>query len=482
MIACRELSFTPVGADAPILAEVNLHIAAGERVGIVGPSGAGKTTLGYHLCGAHRLALAGRTQGALTLDGRDGLAGGPAGFAGIVGQNPEGQLFCATVSEEVTLGLRVRSLSDAACRTACRELLARYGLTEAAEAALGTLSLGRKQLIAILSMLAIQPKALLLDEPTSYLDAAAADRLFAHLEALSRETGLVVMVIEHDLDRLAGFADRYLALDNGRLAYDGPASGFPVRRPLPPARPRPMKQPATCASGQTSDQTSSLESDAPALAFERVSFGYDKTQCALSDLDLTVHPGEIVALLGPNGSGKSTLLRLAKGLAKPWAGSVALAAGLTCGRDVGLMFQNPDEQIFAHTVAAECGYWLANLSVPEPARTQRVARELAGLGLAGLLDRSPFSLSFGEKRRLCLAAVLVADPTILCLDEPTTGLDNAAMTVMAQAVLARAERGAAVLVATHEKTFAAMAATRILRLENGRIVSDIPNPEGRHAA
>jgi len=486
MIACRELSFTPVGADAPILAEVNLHIAAGERVGIVGPSGAGKTTLGYHLCGAHRLALAGRTQGALTLDGHDGLAGGPAGFAGIVGQNPEAQLFCATVSEEVTLGLRARGLADAVCRTACRELLARYGLTDLSEAALETLSLGRKQLVAILSMLAIRPKALLLDEPTSYLDAATADRLFAHLEALSRDTGLVVMVIEHDLDRLAGFADRFLALENGRLTYDGPASGFAVRRPLPTARPQTLKQTSICASnlapGQAPGQTSGLASSATALAFHSVSFGYDKTEHALSDLDLAVRPGEIVALLGPNGSGKSTLLRLAKGLAKPCAGRVVLAAGLTSGRDVGLMFQNPDEQIFAHSVAAECGYWLANMGVTEPARTQRAARELAGLGLGQILDRSPFSLSFGEKRRLCLAAVLVADPTILCLDEPTTGLDNAAMTVMAQAVQGQADQGAAVLVATHEKAFAAMAATRIVRLENGRIVSDGPNPEGRFVA
>ncbi|EHJ48000.1 ABC transporter related protein [Solidesulfovibrio carbinoliphilus subsp. oakridgensis] len=466
MIACRQLSFTPVGAAGPVLADVSLAIGPGERVGIVGPSGAGKSTLGYHLCGAHRLALAGRTEGGLRLDGRDGLAGGPPGFAGIVGQNPEVQLFCATVGEEVALGLRARGLAAGACREAVGLLLARYGLAGRAEAALGTLSLGQKQLAAVLSMLAIRPKVLLLDEPTSYLDAATADLLFAHLDALSRETGLVVMVIEHDLARLSGFADRYLALDRGRLAYDGPASGFPVREPLPPARP--------LAPGRASG--------APALAFAGVSFGYGKTDRVLADIDLAVGPGEVVALMGPNGSGKSTLLRLAKGLGKPRTGRIALAPGLAGGRDVGLMFQNPDEQIFAHTVAAECGYWLDNLEVPEPARTRRVARELAGLGLDRVLDRSPFTLSFGEKRRLCLAAVLVADPAVLCLDEPTTGLDDATMAAMAETVRGRAGQGAAVLVATHEQAFAAMAATRIVRLENGRIVADAPNPEGRRVA
>ena len=159
-----------------------------------------------------------------------------------------------------------------------------------------------------------------------------------------------------------------------------------------------------------------------------------------------------------------------------------MGAGLGSGRDVGLMFQNPDEQIFAHTVAAECGYWLTNLEVEQAVRAERVARELAGLGLGEVLARSPFSLSFGEKRRLCLAAILVADPAVLCLDEPTTGLDDANMAVMAEAVVRRAVRGAAVLVATHEDAFAAMAATRIVRLKAGRIVSDSPNPERCHVA
>ena len=466
MIACRELSFTPVGADEPVLAGLTLTIRPGERVGIVGPSGAGKSTLGYHLCGAHRLALAGGTGGELVLDGCDGLAGGPAGFAGIVGQNPEAQLFCATVGEEVALGLRARGLDAAACRTAASELLSRYGLAGRAEAALGKLSLGQKQLTAVLSMLAIRPKVLLLDEPTSYLDAATADRLFAHLDRLSRETGLVVMVIEHDLARLSGFADRYLALENGRLTYDGPASGFAVREPRLPDRP----------TAPTPDRASAT----PVLAFEGVSFGYGKTDRVLADIDLAVGPGEVVALMGPNGSGKSTLLRLAKGLARPRTGRIALTAGLSCRREVGLMFQNPDEQLFAHTVAAECGYWLANLDVPESTRTAGVVRELAGLGLDRMLERSPFSLSFGEKRRLCLASVLVAEPAVLCLDEPTTGLDNATMVAMAETLLARAGQGAAVLVATHERAFAAMAASRIVRLENGRIVADAPNPEGRH--
>ena len=195
----------------------------------------------------------------------------------------------------------------------------------------------------------------------------------------------------------------------------------------------------------------------------------------LAGVDLAVRPGESVALLGGNGAGKSTLLRLIKGLAKPHAGRVRLGPGLSAARDVGLMFQNPEEQIFAHTVEAECGYWLANLGLPGEERTARCAPLLDALGLGGMEARAPLTLSFGEKRRLCLAAILVAEPAILCLDEPTTGLDDANMAAMAARVRALASAGKAVVFATHEEAFATMAATRRVTLEGGRIVADVSN-------
>ena len=220
---------------------------------------------------------------------------------------------------------------------------------------------------------------------------------------------------------------------------------------------------------------------------EHITYRYPNGLLALDDISFSIEPEDCVGLVGSNGAGKSTLLAILCGLILPTSGMVSIdgislnSKNLALIRNmIGLVFQNPDDQIFAHTVAAECGYWLANLAVPEPARTARVVRELAGLGLDRMLERSPFSLSFGEKRRLCLASVLVADPAVLCLDEPTTGLDDAAMVGLAEAVLARAGQGAAVLVATHEQAFAAMTASRIVRLEKGRIAADAPNPEGRH--
>jgi energy-coupling factor transport system ATP-binding protein len=461
MIALAGVSFTPAGADRPILADVRLSVAPGERIGIVGPSGSGKSTLGYHLCGAHRLALAGETTGSLRYDGKDGTDGAPDGFAGLVGQNPEAQLFCRTVYEELALALRVRGEPEGRCAAVADALLDRYAFAGKRDRPVATLSLGQKQLTAVLSMLAMEPRVLLLDEPTSYLDAATADRLFAHLGALCRCHGWIVVVIEHDLARLGGFAERVLAVADGRIVADGPPGRIARRAPgalfagLPPPTPVAPRE--------------------PAVACEGVAFGYAKDTPVLQGLDLVVRPGESVALLGGNGAGKSTLLRLIKGLGKPHAGRVRLGPGLSAARDVGLMFQNPEEQIFAHTVDAECGYWLANLGVPDGERTARCAPLLAGLGLGGMEARAPLTLSFGEKRRLCLAATLVAEPAILCLDEPTTGLDDANMAAMAARVRALASAGKAILFATHEEAFATMAATRRVTLEGGRIVADVPN-------
>ncbi len=462
MIELDGLSFTPAGSDQPILSDVRLRIGPGERVGIAGPSGSGKSTLGYHLCGAHRLALAGKTSGRLHLDGRDCLDGAPCGFAGLVGQNPEAQLFCRTVNEELTLALRIRGETEARCRETADALLGRYGFASRRDAPVGRLSLGQKQQTAILSMLAIEPKVLLLDEPTSYLDAAASDRLFAHLKELCRCHGWIVLVIEHDIKRLADFADRVLVMSKGRLVHDGSWASCAV--------------PGAAAMAADLPDFSPVGPEEPAIACSGLGFGYGEGEPVLTDIAFSVRPGESVALLGPNGAGKTSLLRLIKGLAKPSSGRMALGPGLVASRDVGLMFQNPDDQIFAHTVEAECGYWLDNLGVPRAERAERCRRFLAQLGLAGMDERAPFSLSFGEKRRLCLASTLVAEPAVLCMDEPTTGLDNANMTAMAGLVRRLAASGTAVVFATHEDAFAAMAASRWISLQNGRIVSDRPNP------
>lgn len=437
MIRTQGLTYEANGTR--ILNGIGLSVARGERVGLVGPSGAGKSTLGYHLCGVHPMALAGRSRGTLRLDGGDALRGGPRGFGGLVLQNPENQLFCRTVEEEVALGLPAGSPEgglDAA--------LGRTGLLPVRKREVATLSLGWKQRVSIAAMLAMAPKVLLLDEPTNYLDGPAADDLFRLLAGLDDTT---VIVADHDEGRLKDWAHRIIRLEGGRVVLDVPARAFPGAAPLAP-----RSDPGTFGK--------------VLLAMDGLHFAYRQASPILRGFSLELREGEAIALLGANGSGKTTLLRLAKGLLKPGSGHLGTASGRPLMKEVGLVFQNPDDGLFAASVEEECAFLPRNLGLDQP--RARALAVLARLGMAGMAGRVPFTLSYGEKRRVSLASVLTGGARILCLDEPTVGLDRANLEVLAGLLREHTRGAGGVLFSTHDPAFAAAVATRIVRLDGGR--------------
>jgi len=434
LIQAERLDYVAPGGTK-LLRNIGLAVKAGERVGILGPSGSGKSTLAFHLCGLHALALPGRTSGTLRLEGRDALGGGRRGFAGLVLQNPTSQLFGRTVEEEVGLGLRG---SEAPKRL--EHALVASGLAERRTQEVATLSLGWKQRLSIAGMLAMDPRVLFLDEPTNYLDESTASNLFERLRGLE---GTTLLVADHDERRLAGWADRILRIEEGVLVQDIPARNFTPQPPLASRIPE-----GTPGEGL--------------LELENVTFAYQKGVPVLENLSLSLREGETVALLGPNGSGKTTLLRLAKGLLQPRSGAVRLASGGDPMREVGLVFQNPDDALFAPTVVEEAAFLPTNLGLDRP--QVRALEALDRLGIAALAGRAPFTLSYGEKRRLTLASVLSGEGRILCLDEPTIGLDRANLGILADLLSGYVRRGGAVLFATHDEAFAAAVATRTVRL------------------
>lgn len=434
MIEARALAFDAAGGGPRLLDGLHLNVARGEKLGIVGPSGSGKTTLGCHLCGIHPLALDGTSSGSLLLEGREAIHGGAPGFGGMVLQNPENQILGRTVGEELALAARGDSLR-------LERISELTGLSGLAGREVASLSLGWKQRLSIAGMLASAPRTLLLDEPTNYLDARAAEDLFRLLDGLE---GTTLIVVDHDEDRLRAWSDRMVRLEGGRLAREGPASAWPAPGILPPRAPLP-------APGGV------------LMEMRDVRFGYGRGEAVLDGFSLTLREGEVVALQGPNGSGKSTVLRLAKGLLRPASGRVLTASGRPPMAEVGLVVQNPDAGLFARSVEEECAFLPANLGLDHPRERARAA--LARLGLEGLAHRSPFTLSCGEKRRVGVCAVLSGAPRILCLDEPTAGLDTAAQQALADALHQEARRGTGILFATHDRAFAAALATRTLSLE-----------------
>jgi energy-coupling factor transport system ATP-binding protein len=464
LIRTQELTFEAAGTGARLLADVSLQIQAGERVGIIGPSGSGKTTLALHLTGLHPVALLGRTSGRLWLQGRECTLSGCEGFAGVVLQNPEIQLFGETVEAEVSLSLQQRTGDFDHQRELCRWLHL-FDLDTVRERPVSALSLGWKQRLSVASMLALDPKVLLLDEPTSYLDEPTADLLFDMLAAQAENNGLTVLVIEHDLPRLAAWASRLVAMRQGRVVFDG-SPGVYSSAPqffIEPAGA--VEPPGSCPGTER------------LLSVEGVSFAYNGQGVALENVSLSAAAGEIVALVGPNGSGKSTLLGLVKGLLEPDEGRIICASPASRMDAVGLVFQNPDSQLFAHSVFEECAFLPRNQNFAPPEITSRTRQALAHVGLQSHAERVPFSLSYGEKRRLTLASTLSGRSTVLCLDEPTVGLDRECLGQVARILREISAKGAAVLLATHDRDFVRAVATRVVWLRGGRIVGDTA-PQG----
>lgn len=448
MIELKNLSFTAGDTGMQLLYNISLCIKRGERVALSGTSGAGKTTLGYHLCGLHRCALVGETDGRLMLDGRDCTTSDFPGFAGIVMQNPENQLFCENAREELLEVLALRGITGEAARDAARQALDEFALLPYAEKPLQELSLGMKQRVSVAAILALSPPVILLDEPTNFLDPATSDMLFAQLDRLSKTEKTTIIIIEHDLARLARWATRFIRLHEGRLISE---SQYPPDT-------KPLKFPSARKTADTPAET--------ALQIKDANFAYKHASPVLQKINLTLYRGEIAALIGDNGSGKTTLLKLAAGLLKPGSGTIIPPPA---GRRLrgGLVFQDPDHQLFAATVRAECAFLLEQRKCPPAQINSGVPRALTRMGLAGMERRLPLSLSYGEKRRLSLASLLVGRHKLLCLDEPTVALDNGNLEILAQGLRELSDEGTAVLFATHDLRFAEMFAARIFQIKDG---------------
>jgi len=264
------------------------------------------------------------------------------------------------------------------------------------------------------------------------------------------------------------WASRLVAMRQGRILFDGPPIAC-----SPPSRlvEEPGDAISTARSGRGGERV---------LSIERVSFGYNGHGTALEGVSLSVAAGEIVAVLGPNGSGKTTLLNLVKGLIEPDHGRIISADTAPRMDTVGLVFQNPDTQLFAHSVFEECSFLPRNQGFPPHEVSSRTRQALTEVGLQSLSDRVPFSLSYGEKRRLTLASTLSGGSTVLCLDEPTVGLDYDCLAQTAAILRQFSAEGGAVLLATHDADFVKAVATRVVTLRAGRIVHDTAG-QGGHA-
>jgi energy-coupling factor transporter ATP-binding protein EcfA2 len=513
----ERVSYRYPDAAAPALRDVDLRVAPGEFVVLAGGSGSGKSTLLRAASGLVPHFHGGEFAGRLESGGLDTRTHEPAQIAAVAGtlfQDPETQVVMGTVRAELAFPLENLGLGAAAVARGVEEAALALGIAPLLDRSTHTLSGGELQRVALGAALAGRPRVALLDEPTSQLDPVAGDELLGVLRRLNEEWGTAVVLAEHRLERCLGAADRVVALRDGAIACDADPRGFldwaaehapelqtpgarlfslAGRRPLPvsvkdarrtlAAEAAPIdggasgsafggdgRSPAGRGGSAGGDGRSPAGRGGsagrgflrrrgprrePALAFSSVWLEHKGGAAVLRGVDLGVAPGERVALMGRNGAGKSTLLRVAAGLADPSRGKV------TRGGRIALLLQNPGDYTLRDRVGDE---------LP--------AGVLAAGGLDHLADRHPRDLSGGERQRLALAIVMHGErPAVVCLDEPTRGMDRRHKDALVALLDGLAGEGTAVIVATHDAEFAAAFATRTVLLGDGRPVADAPTAD-----
>ncbi|WP_406167440.1 ATP-binding cassette domain-containing protein [Streptomyces canus] len=532
MIRFEDVSVTYDGAAEPTVQGVDFEVPEGELVLLVGPSGVGKSTILGAVSGLVPHFTGGTLRGRVTVAGRDTRTHKPrelADVVGTVGQDPLSHFVTDTVEDELAYGMESLGLPPTVMRRRVEETLDLLGLASLRDRPLATLSGGQQQRVAIGSVLTPHPRVLVLDEPTSALDPAAAEEVLAVLQRLVHDLGTTVLMAEHRLERVIQYADQVALLPAPGEApvFGTPAEMMAVSPVYPPVvdlgrlagwTPLPLTvRDARRQAGELRERLSGRTpmDNAPAAADDESRTGgaggnhgaprrrrafrkrpgppaptttphlaevHDLSVRrarihALNHIDLTVRPGETIALMGRNGAGKSTLLNTLVGLVEPAAGTVHVGgaqphrtAPSDLVRRVGLVPQEPRDLLYADTVAAEC-----RAADQDAGAASGTCRALVDDLLPGVTDDThPRDLSEGQRLALALAVVLAARPPLLLLDEPTRGLDYAAKARLVDLLRELAATGHAIVLATHDVELAAELAHRVILLAEGEVIADGP--------
>ena len=485
-VRARGWGWRHAGRKNAALSGVDLDIAPGERVLVLGPSGSGKSTLMGGLAGLLGGAEEGEATGTLTVDGV--VPAEARGRVGLLMQDPEAQVVLARVGDDVAFGMENLGVPREEIWPRVEESLSAAGLDVPLDHSTTELSGGQKQRLALASILAMGPSLLLLDEPTANLDPSGVAEVRAAVEAVVERTGATMVVVEHRVDVWAPLVDRVIVVADGRIAADGPLSqvleeqgevlrergmwlpGDAVAAEVGPA---PEVAPA---SSEGAEEEEGARGATPIARVTGLSIGYDKASPVRSGIDLTLERGVSTCIVGSNGAGKSTFALTLAGLLPPLAGTVEVetsdgtrgdphewSSKQLLGR-MSMVFQEPEYQFLASTVAEELAIGPRAVGMSEEEIAPLVEEHMEALGLAKLARANPMTLSGGEKRRLSVATALISAPELLILDEPTFGQDRGTWLGLVRLLRAALERGVTLVSITHDPAFVAAMGQRVVDL------------------
>jgi energy-coupling factor transport system ATP-binding protein len=511
LIRLEGVSYRYPSGTKQALRGFSLRVRRGEIVGVVGATGAGKTTFCLTFNGIVPQFFGGEFFGSVTVAGEDTIdvpTSRLARHVGMVFEDPEAQISATTVAEETAFALENLGIPTADIQRRVADALRAVGLDGLESKHPTNLSGGQKQRLSIASALALSPDLIVLDEPTSQLDPVATAEVFKLVRTLNAEQGVTFVIASHASEELAEIADRILVLEGGRVALEGKPdevfSKIPELRALrvrPPdiatswTATRKVRTPPVTLDDAIR-RTQELELSAPAvrppiqpsnpvreataaLSASELCHVYPDGTRALDSINLSVGRGEFVAIAGRNGSGKSTLVRHFLGLLRPTSGRASIGdedvttLGVSeLARRIGYIPQNAHQNIFCDSVANEVAFALIMLGHSRKDAETRVERALASMDLAWAAARHPMSLSRGDRLRVAIAAVLALDPTILIFDEPTIGQDWHGAEAILDVLSNLNRQGATVLLITHHLYLLPGRLDRLVMLDGGRKLFD----------
>jgi len=510
-ISIENLTFTYRGTQRAALRNIQGQIEDGTFVAVMGHGGAGKSTLCCSLNSLIPRFFRGEYRGRVLIRGEEAARRRVAEMSrhvGLVLQDFEAQLFSTNVELEIAFGPENHCLPREEIGGRIERYLKFTGLENLRNREPSSLSGGQKQRLAIASVLALEPKILVMDEPTTDLDPLGRKEVLSVTESV-REEGRILLIVDHDPETAVA-ADQVWLIRDGQFVSKGSPPEILVDtaamescgiRTLPTVELfHALNWPGTPLTVETAIEmiqkdhlarrhelkvktaSSAYVRGFPILKIEGLTYTYPTHRVeALRRIDLNVYESEFIAILGQNGSGKTTLAKHFNGLLKPSSGCITVQNRSTTdythqelARLVGYVFQNPDHQIFARTVADEVGFGLRMQGETPKMIRKRVAEALEVVGLQGYEQKVPFALTKGERQRVAVASVLAVQPRVIILDEPTTGLDYRHQRNMMEMLRRLNQSGHTIIIITHSMWVAAEYATRTIVMKDGGILSDGP--------
>ena len=475
-VCARGWGWRHAGRKNAALSGVDLDIAPGERVLVLGPSGSGKSTLMGGLAGLLGGAEEGEATGTLTVDG---VAPAEArGRVGLLMQDPEAQVVLARVGDDVAFGMENLGVVREEIWPRVENSLEAVGLSVPLDHSTTELSGGQKQRLALASILAMGPGLLLLDEPTANLDPSGVAEVRAAVEKVVERTGATVVVVEHRVDVWASLVDRVIVVADGAIAADGPLDEV-LAQQGDALRERGIWLPGDDVAAEVGPAPEIAPASSEAAPIARVTdltIGYDTSAPVRSGIDLTIERGVSTCIVGANGAGKSTFALTLAGLLTPLEGAVEVETSDGTAGDphewsskqllgrMSMVFQEPEYQFLAATVAEELAIGPRAVGMSDEEIAPLVDEHLEALGLTKLARANPMTLSGGEKRRLSVATALISAPELLILDEPTFGQDRGTWLGLVRLLRAALERGVTLVSITHDPAFVAAMGQRVVDL------------------